>query len=128
MDESGFVIPPTIENDEQNKKIYTNALEQMKSLYKSMTDAGIPGEDARFILPNACKTNIVMTMNLRELSEVSKVRMCNKAQWEIKELFQLLKKEVLSVEPFLGTFMKAKCKYLGHCPEIESCGKMSKKN
>jgi len=54
--------------------------------YQSLIDSGVPEEDARFVLPNACKTNIVITMNCRELRHFFKLRCAKKAQWEIREM------------------------------------------
>ena len=55
-------------------------------MYKQMVEAGIPEEDARYILPNACMTNIVVTMNARELRHFFSLRLCTRAQWEIRQL------------------------------------------
>ncbi len=74
---------------------------------------GIPGEDARFVFPNATRTNLVMTANLRALIHMSGLRLCTMAQWEIRRLFQLIRHEVFAVSPFLGSFLAPKCVPLG---------------
>ena len=124
MDQADFIIPQSIQDHKLYSIKYGHVLKRISDFYLELLEAGIPNEDARFILPNACQTNIVMTMNLRELIETSKVRLCGKAQWEIQELFGLIRTEVLKKESFLGTFLKSKCKYLGYCPEEVSCGRM----
>ena len=71
-------------------------------LYGELLGAGVPGEDARFVFPNATRTNLVMTTNLRALIHMSGLRLCTMAQWEIRRLFQLIRHEVFTVSPFLG--------------------------
>jgi len=60
-------------------------------LYLEMLDAGIPAEDARYVLPSAAETRLVMTMNARELINACSLRLCLRAQWEIVELFEISK-------------------------------------
>ncbi len=87
-------------------------------LYGDLVAAGIPGEDARFVFPNATRTNLVMTANLRALIHMSGLRLCTMAQWEIRRLFQLIRHEVFAVSPFLGSFLAPKCVPLGYCDEM----------
>jgi thymidylate synthase (FAD) len=87
------------------------------AFYGEMLDAGIPGEDARFVMPNATRTNLIMTANLRSLIHMSGLRLCTMAQWEIRRLFQLIRHEVFTVSPFLGSFLAPKCVPLGYCDE-----------
>jgi thymidylate synthase (FAD) len=86
-------------------------------LYADLLESGIPGEDARFVMPNATRTNLVMTTNLRALIHMAGLRLCTMAQWEIRRLFQLIRHEVFSVSPFLGSFLAPKCVPLGYCDE-----------
>jgi len=88
------------------------------ALYGDLVAAGIPGEDARFVFPNATRTNLVMTTNLRALIHMSGLRLCTMAQWEIRRLFQLIRHEVFAVSPFLGSFLAPKCVPLGYCDEM----------
>ena len=87
------------------------------AFYGEMLEAGIPGEDARFVMPNATRTNLIMTANLRALIHMSGLRLCTMAQWEIRRLFQLIRHEVFTVSPFLGSFLAPKCVPLGYCDE-----------
>jgi thymidylate synthase (FAD) len=87
-------------------------------LYADLLAAGIPGEDARFVFPNATRTNLVMTANLRALIHMAGLRLCTMAQWEIRRLFQLIRHEVFAVSPFLGSFLTPKCVPLGYCDEM----------
>ena len=90
------------------------------AFYGEMLEAGIPGEDARFVMPNATRTNLIMTANLRSLIHMSGLRLCTMAQWEIRRLFQLIRHEVFGVSPFLGSFLAPKCVPLGYCDEFNN--------
>jgi thymidylate synthase (FAD) len=96
---------------------YAQQVEGALELYSELVEAGIPGEDARFVFPNATRTNLVMTANLRALIHMSGLRLCTMAQWEIRRLFQLIRHEVFTVSPFLGSFLAPKCVALGYCDE-----------
>mgnify|MGYP003704405705 CR=1 FL=1 len=89
----------------------------VSTLYGDLVAAGIPAEDARFVFPNATRTNLIMTVNLRALIHMSGLRLCTMAQWEIRRLFQLIRHEVFAVSPFLGSFLAPKCVPLGYCDE-----------
>ncbi len=81
-------------------------------------------EDARFILPNACTTKMIVTMNARSLNNFFAHRCCNRAQWEIQQLSDLMLELVFAVAPSLFLNAGAPCSY-GPCPEGKmSCGKM----
>lgn len=83
----GNVIPLTIESNEKALDAFVNALFVCQSAYKVMIDeCGIPAEDARYILPNASETSLVVTMNWRELFHFLDLRTDKAAQWEIREL------------------------------------------
>ena len=89
-------------------------------LYGDLLGAGVPSEDARFVFPNATRTNLVMTTNLRALIHMSGLRLCTMAQWEIRRLFQLIRHEIFTVSPFLGSFLAPKCVPLGYCDEFNN--------
>lgn len=92
--------------------------------YLGMIKRGVKPEDARMILPNATKTNITMTVNLRELMHVSNLRLCSRAQYEIRSLFKLIKEEVEKVEPKLASLLVPSCEAAhGICFEHNSCGR-----
>ena len=96
---------------------FVDEMDGSLALYAELLEAGIPGEDARFVMPNATRTNLVMTANLRALIHMSGLRLCTMAQWEIRRLFQLIRHEVFTVSPFLGSFLAPKCVPLGYCDE-----------
>lgn len=123
-----FVIPPTIEKNEDAKKIFIKEINSIWETYEKIIKLGVDKEDARFILPNATTSNIVFTMNLRELIHTSGLRLCFRSQWEIKMLFTYVKKEIKKISPFLADFLKPRCIKLGFCPEKESCGLRKRRN
>ncbi len=116
--EPAYMVPGTIADaDPALRDRYLDEMSGSLSFYEELLDAGIPGEDARFVMPNATRTNLVMTANLRALIHMSGLRLCTMAQWEIRRLFQLIRHEVFDVSPFLGSFLAPKCVPLGYCDE-----------
>ena len=115
------MLPATIaEGDSQLRTRYEEQVDGALGLYEELVGAGVPGEDARFVFPNATRTNLVMTTNLRALIHMSGLRLCTMAQWEIRRLFQLIRHEVFGVSPFLGSFLAPKCVALGYCDEFNN--------
>ena len=113
------MLPASIEDaDPEVRASYEGAIDDSMSLYGDLVAAGIPAEDARFVFPNATRTNLVMTTNLRALIHMSGLRLCTMAQWEIRRLFQLIRHEIFQVSPFLGSFLAPKCVPLGYCDEM----------
>jgi len=113
-----YLVPGTIqEAPEQLRERFVEEMDESLAFYSEMLAAGIPGEDARFVMPNATRTNLVMTVNLRALIHMSGLRLCTMAQWEIRRLFQLIRHEIFAVSPFLGSFLAPKCVPLGYCDE-----------
>ncbi|MFL5680424.1 MAG: FAD-dependent thymidylate synthase [Chloroflexota bacterium] len=113
------MLPATIEDgDPDLRRRYEEQVDGALDLYGDMVGAGVPGEDARFVFPNATRTNLVMTTNLRALIHMSGLRLCTMAQWEIRRLFQLIRHEIFTVSPFLGSFLAPKCVPLGYCDEM----------
>jgi thymidylate synthase (FAD) len=82
----GVVIPPSVKANEVGYKAYDEALKEVYSAYEKMVEAGVPKEDARYILPSAIKTKLVMTLNARSLMHLVWQRTALQAQWEIREL------------------------------------------
>lgn len=105
-----------------NEGNYTAYLKCLRS-YLTQTANGVKAEDARNILPNATRTNIVMTVNFRELMHICNLRLCTRAQKEIRELFGLIKKEVEKVDPRLAAMLVPSCEVQGFCQEHKCCGR-----
>lgn len=117
-DKLDFIIPKTI----KDKQAYKDKIKDIFSFYREMIDSGVPKEDARYILPNATTSKLVMTMNYRELIHFCKLRLCFKAQWEIRTLTLKIRKGIATVSDFLGDYLKPKCQYIGFCDEEKPCG------
>lgn len=122
-----YVIPPSIQRRKKTRALFEKTMDELYSSYRKLIELGITKEDARYILPNAQTTNLVMSMDLRELIHAASVRLCNKSQWEIRSLFQDIKREIAKREKFIATLLVPKCKHLGYCPEENSCGLTPKK-
>ena len=115
------MLPHSIaEADPALRERYESQVDGALGLYGDLLGAGVPGEDARFVFPNATRTNLVMTTNLRALIHMSGLRLCTMAQWEIRRLFQLIRHEIFAVSPFLGSFLAPKCVPLGYCDEFNN--------
>lgn len=132
-----YVMPESIRNhertwDEDGKtdvaKWYTNAMVGLSELYASLIEAGIPEEDARYILPNACCTNLVLTVNARELRHIASLRMCSRSQKEIRDLVTEMVRLAKEVAPTLFEGAGARCEQRGYCIEQRGCGKYPKKS
>lgn len=119
-----LAIPTNINSDESLKKVYLQAVQTVHEAYKELTRLGVPQEDARYILPNACETIIVVTMNARSLLHFFEQRMCHRAQWEIREVAEAMLELVRKVAPVLFEKTGAPCETTGACPEGKmSCGR-----
>ena len=126
----GYIIPPRIE--ELGQEAVAKFREQMETIQnwyvewqKMLGNKGEgSNEDARFVLPNACETRILMTMNVRELRHFFSLRMCSRAQWEIRDMARQMHKLCLEVAPSLFADAGPAC-LRGKCSEGEkTCGKM----
>lgn len=131
-----YVIPPRIKAlGKKEENLYHDQMETMLGWYcdwqNKLLDAGHTkehsNEDARFVLPNAACTRLMLTMNARELNKFFGLRLCNVAQWEIRNMATLMLEEVKVVAPKLFEHAGPPCAY-GACPEGKrSCGKPWKK-
>lgn len=124
---SDYVIPESIKKNKFLKKRYEEVMGIIATTYQQFLDARIPGEDARYLLPNATATKIIVTMNARELRHFFTLRCCNRAQWEIRRMAYKMLSEALKVAPILFSDAGPSC-WRGPCPEGKmSCGKKPKR-
>lgn len=121
-----FVTPPSIAKNEELLKKYNEFLKLSEKYYKDFLEAGILAEDARYVLPNASSTKIVITMNARELRHFFALRCCNRAQWEIRDMACRMLKLAREVAPVLFNDAGPDCLTVG-CTEMSPCGKPWKK-
>lgn len=100
-----YVLPPKIGEKQEAEQYYAQVMESLQVAYDRLVEMGVPKEDARFVLPNAAATNITMTANLRALlTFYSKRKPGRGAQWEIAELAERLRSEVVHAEPWLDSY------------------------
>jgi len=117
----GYVTPETIGEKPLSVK-YEKHMRNGAALYKEMLAAGIPPEDARFVLPNATETKILITMNARELHHFFALRLCRRAQWEIREMAEKMLVLANEKAPLLFETAGPGC-VRGRCPEGKmTCG------
>ena len=129
-----YVIPPEITKDTHLRKKIVDKVEIINNLYNYLV-MELMGqgrtreqaqEDARFVLPNACTTSMVMTMNARELMHFFNKRCCNRAQWEIRNVADEMLRQCREVAPILFKNAGAPCAK-GYCPEGSmSCGRLKR--
>lgn len=122
MDIPSFVTPHSVENNKDALKIYNDAMEVIWDAYRVLEKMGIKPEDARYLLPNGCTTNITITMNARELLHFFSLRCCERAQWEIREMAEEMLRLCREVSPIIFSKAGPGC-VRGSCPEgKKSCG------
>jgi len=112
-----YVTPPSITRNAEAKKLFDETLEKISDTYQKLLKMEIPKEDSRFILPNAAKTNIIVTMNARELRHFFNLRCCMRSQWEIREVAIEMFKQAKKATPILFENTGPSCVELGYCPE-----------
>lgn len=101
------------------------AMETAAETYSELIRGGAKPEDARCVLPNAAKTELYLTANARALIEMSRLRLCSRAQREIRELFRAIREEVRPHCPDLAARMVPRCEAhsVPFCPEKHGCGR-----
>jgi thymidylate synthase (FAD) len=128
--DGGFVIPPRIAASPEARTVFHEAMDNARRSYERLVELGLAAggdnesvfEDARFVLPNAAETKIVVTMNARELRHFFSLRCCRRAQWEINRLAWTMRHLASSVAPLLFEGTGPGC-LAGGCPEGKmSCG------
>ena len=147
LDDFQFIIPPEIEADPPSKALFLEAMKKQGEEYLALATAlqekhtrtliaegmdkktaskkaeKMANEDARFVLPNACETKLVMTMNARSLLNFFSLRCCNRAQWEIRELAEEMFRLVYRVAPSIFEAAGPGCVSSGRCSEGKmTCG------
>jgi len=112
-----YVTPPKITKNKKMKKAYDKTMNNIWTEYNKLLDMDIPAEDARFVLPNAACTNIIVTMNARSLLNFFELRCCQHAQWEIRQLANKMLEQVKKAAPTIFKKAGPACKSKKICPE-----------
>ena len=121
MSDARALLPDSIDNDEEALGLYAFTVDAAFSAYNTLIGLGIPKEDARMVLPEATFTKILFTMNARELKHFFGLRMCNRAQWEIRDMANAMYHQVIDVAPVIFKDAGPGC-WRGKCPEKKPCG------
>ncbi len=126
-----YVTPHSIRDNEQAKERYAYVMNQIAMALFSLERWGIPREDAAMLLPLGMTTRVVDKRNVRNLIDMSHQRMCNRAFWEFRELFDDICDALMHYseewKTITNTQMMPKCEAFGYCPEKHSCGRYPKK-
>ena len=123
-----YITPESIEKNPDLKNKFDDLMKNISELYSELTQEGIPAEDARSILPNATVTSMVASLNLRELIHLANLRLCTRAQKEIRVLVKRMCDALIKEEDWLKDYLIPKCEQLGFCDEEKSCGRLPKKD
>ena len=118
-----YLTPETIDKNPELKAKFDDFMGKISQFYLELTEAGIPAEDARAVLPNAAATSMVASLNLREMIHLANLRLCTRAQKEIRMLVKAMCQELIKEEPWLSDYLVPKCESLGFCDEDKSCGR-----
>lgn len=124
MDGFDYVVPESILNHPDSLEQFKWGIKAIQKVYKTLLAYGIDMEDARYILPNACTTNIIVSMNARQLRHFFALRCCTRAQKELRELADKMLELVKEVAPTIFENAGPSCVQAGYCPEGKrSCGR-----
>jgi thymidylate synthase (FAD) len=113
-----YTVPESIRRAGM-EETYTSAIAAAGQTYLELIEAGVPAEDARFLLPNATNTNFKVSVNYLELQHIADVRLCTRAQWEFRKVVSLMRAEIKRKFPEFAVYLQPKCGEfrLGYCDE-----------
>jgi thymidylate synthase (FAD) len=120
------VIPESIGVNTIALGLYNALQAEIEKAYRTLLEMDIPAEDARYVLSNATPTTLELSMNLRELIHFCNLRLCVRAQWEIRDLAAKMRDAVLEVMPEAKRFLVPQCEQntdFPYCTEAKSCGR-----
>ena len=124
-----YIVPKSIKNSKDNEawELYSSAIRVIKQTCANLENIGLPREDIAMLLPLGMTTKIVDKRNLRNLIDMSHQRMCTRAYWEYRELFNDICVSLSKVSNewkwIVDNLFKPKCEVLGYCLEKKSCGR-----
>lgn len=126
-----YITPESVYAQLDTADIYHDAMRFIQDSVKKLEEMGVPREDCAMLLPLGMTTRIVDKRNLRNLIDMSHQRMCNRAYWEFRELFNEICEKLSNISEewayIIENYMKPKCEVLGYCPEKNGCGKFKNK-
>lgn len=124
-----YIIPPSIKNckDSFVIKTYTDAMKTIKEALYTLSAYDIPKEDTQMLIPLGATTKVSIMKNMRNLMDMSRVRMCSLAYWEFRQLMYDLKEALSNYSPewkeLCDMLLKPKCEVVGYCTEKRCCGR-----
>jgi thymidylate synthase (FAD) len=126
-----YIMPPAVAKNPAARRIFEKTMEELRVAYRELKQkleecgCGKAAEDARFVLPQAVETRIVVSMNCRSLLNFFEQRCCNRAQWEIRQVANKCLELCREALPAIFVSAGARCEKLGYCPEGENftCGR-----
>lgn len=122
-----YIVPKSIKNSKEAWELYSSAIRVIKQTCANLENIGLPREDIAMLLPLGMTTKIVDKRNLRNLIDMSHQRMCARAYWEYRELFNDICVSLSKVSNewkwIVDNLFKPKCEVLGYCLEKKSCGR-----
>lgn len=129
--DGSWIIPDSLKKDPELLDLYNNEMHNIHATYKRLLEAKVPKEDIANLLPLGMLTRVVDKRNLRNLIDMSHQRLCSRAYWEFRDLFNEIMRTLSEYSDEWNTVMgltfMPKCVMLGYCPERYSCGRMPKK-
>ena len=127
-----YTTPPSIKNDYNRNQDWDKFMKTINDHIGFLIDSGVPVEDATMLLPLAYSTKMVDKRNLRSLVDMSHQRMCTRAYWEYRELFNDICKALSEISDewkwIVNNLFIPKCEQFGYCTEKKSCGRKDRKN
>ena len=122
-----YIIPPSVAANATATERFEKLMATVRETYNELVELGVHQEDARYVLANATETKIVVTMNARALLHFFQLRCCTRAQWEIRQLANLMREEVRKVAPRLFNKSGPTCETDDYCSEgTMTCGRLEK--
>lgn len=124
-----YIVPSSVTAHEKYLNVYEALMQECQNAYNNLVGLGVPVEDARYVLPNACETVIDVSFDLRNLIHFCNERLCTRTQWELRQVAQKMADCVAEVESAFKEFLKPKCEIhtdYPFCTENKSCGRHPK--
>lgn len=124
-----YVTPGSISNNAEAMQVYSDTMRVISNSLQRLNQIGIPREDSAMMLPLAMETKMVDKRNARNLADMSRQRLCKRANWEFRSLLKRYLKALANYSEewnvLVKLLMKPKCVDYGHCPEKKTCGRFS---
>lgn len=126
-----YVVPNYVNKVEEAKEVFVDVMDYISNGMVKLEKLGIPREDVAMMLPFAMSTKVVCKHNFRNIADMSHQRMCTRAYWEYRELFNDLKKALSEYSDewkyLVDNYLMPKCEVYGFCEEKDTCKRKPRK-